>query len=87
MVRRQRIEVPWSAPTFAKVYANKNRLLSLYAGATGVKTGYTHRSGPCIVASATRRGVSLIAVVLHSPNEYADAARLLSLGFRTARPT
>jgi len=87
IVRRRRIEVPWSAPTFAKVYANKNRLLSLYAGATGVKTGYTQRSGPCIVASATRRGVSLIAVVLHSPNEYADAARLLSLGFRTVRPT
>jgi D-alanyl-D-alanine carboxypeptidase (penicillin-binding protein 5/6) len=86
IVRRRRIEVPWSAPTFAKVYVNKNRLLSLYAGATGVKTGYTQRSGPCIVASATRRGVSLIAVVLDSPDEYVDAARLLRLGFRTASP-
>jgi len=86
IVRRRRIEVPWSAPTFAKVYANKNRLLSLYAGATGVKTGYTQRSGPCIVASATRGKVSLIAVVLHSPNEYVDAARLLSLGLMTTRP-
>jgi serine-type D-Ala-D-Ala carboxypeptidase (penicillin-binding protein 5/6) len=86
IVRRRRVEVPWSAPTFAKVYVNKNRLLSLYAGATGVKTGYTQRSGPCIVASATRRGVPLIAVVLDSSNEYVDAARLLSLGFRTASP-
>ncbi|HEY6031386.1 MAG TPA: hypothetical protein VIU44_12520, partial [Gaiellaceae bacterium] len=85
IVHRRRIEVPWSAPTFAKEYVNKNRLLSLYPGATGVKTGYTHRSGPCIVASATRGGVSLIAVALASRDLYADAGRLLDLGFRAAR--
>ena len=85
IVRRQRIEVRWAAPTFAKVYVNKNRFLSLYRGATGVKTGYTERSGPCIVASATRHGAPLIAVVLDSRNEYADAARLLNVGFRALR--
>ena len=85
IVHRRRIEVPWSAPTFAKEYVNKNRLLSLYPGATGVKTGYTHRSGPCIVASATRGGVSLIAVALASRDLYADAGKLLDLGFRAAR--
>jgi serine-type D-Ala-D-Ala carboxypeptidase (penicillin-binding protein 5/6) len=73
--------VPWSAPTFAKVYLNNNRLLGTYPGADGVKTGYTHKSGPCLVASATRRGVSLIAVVLNSPDMYADATRLLDFGF------
>ena len=73
--------VMWSAPTFAKVYVNNNRLLTTYSGANGVKTGYTHKSGPCLVASATRRGVSLIAVVLNSPNMYADATRLLDFGF------
>ena len=85
IVRRRRIEVPWRPPTFAKVYINKNLLLWLYRGATGVKTGYTQRSGPCIVASATRRGVSLIAAILASRNEYADAARLLNIGFRAMR--
>ena len=73
--------VKWSAPTFAKVYINNNRLLTTYPGANGVKTGYTHKSGPCLVASATRGGVSLIAVVLDSPNMYADATRLLNFGF------
>jgi serine-type D-Ala-D-Ala carboxypeptidase (penicillin-binding protein 5/6) len=73
--------VKWSAPTFAKVYINNNRMLSTYPGANGVKTGYTHKSGPCLVASATRGGVSLIAVVLDSPNMYADATRLLNFGF------
>ena len=51
-------------------------------GANGVKTGYTHESGWCLVASATRHGRRLIAVVLDSPNMYADARRLLNLGFR-----
>jgi len=44
---RTRVEhVSWSAPTFAKIYDNNNRLLSMYPGANGVKTGYTHKSGP-----------------------------------------
>jgi D-alanyl-D-alanine carboxypeptidase (penicillin-binding protein 5/6) len=83
IVRTRVKRVKWSAPTFAKVYVNKNLLLWRYRGATGVKTGYTSKSGPCIVASATRGGTSLIAVVLDSPNEYVDAARLLDLGFRS----
>jgi serine-type D-Ala-D-Ala carboxypeptidase (penicillin-binding protein 5/6) len=73
--------VSWSAPTFAKVYVNNNRLLTDYAGANGVKTGYTHKAGPCLVASATRGSTSLIAVVLDSPDMYADAKRLLDFGF------
>jgi serine-type D-Ala-D-Ala carboxypeptidase (penicillin-binding protein 5/6) len=73
--------VKWSAPTYAKTYLNNNRLLGTYAGANGVKTGYTHKSGPCLVASATRGGVSLIAVVLNSPNMYDDTKRLLDFGF------
>jgi serine-type D-Ala-D-Ala carboxypeptidase (penicillin-binding protein 5/6) len=73
--------VKWAAPTFAKIYLNNNRLLGTYAGANGVKTGYTHKSGPCLVASATRGGVSLIAVVLNSPDMYGDTKRLLDFGF------
>jgi D-alanyl-D-alanine carboxypeptidase len=73
--------VPWSPPTFAKIYVNNNRLLGLYPGANGVKTGYTHKAGPCLVASATRNGITLIAVVLNSPDMYSDATRLLNFGF------
>jgi serine-type D-Ala-D-Ala carboxypeptidase (penicillin-binding protein 5/6) len=73
--------VAWSAPTFAKIYVNNNRLLASYPGADGVKTGYTHKAGPCLVASASRGGRSLIAVVLSSPDMYTDAKRLLDFGF------
>jgi D-alanyl-D-alanine carboxypeptidase len=73
--------VKWNAPTFAKIYVNNNRLIGSYPGANGVKTGYTHKSGPCLVASATRGNRSLIAVVLDSPDMYTDTRRLLDFGF------
>jgi D-alanyl-D-alanine carboxypeptidase (penicillin-binding protein 5/6) len=74
--------VRWSAPTYAKEYLNKNALLGTYPGANGVKTGYTSKAGHCLVASARRGRVELIAVVLRSGDEYGDARRLLDLGFR-----
>jgi serine-type D-Ala-D-Ala carboxypeptidase (penicillin-binding protein 5/6) len=74
--------VRWSAPTYAKEYLNKNLLLGRYRGANGVKTGWTKKAGHCLVASAKRGRVELIAVVLRSGDEYRDARRLLDLGFR-----
>jgi D-alanyl-D-alanine carboxypeptidase (penicillin-binding protein 5/6) len=83
LVRTKRIQVRWAAPTNSKIYVNNNFLLHQYTGANGVKTGYTHEAGWCLVASATRHGRKLIAVVLDSPNLYGDARRLLNLGFHT----
>jgi D-alanyl-D-alanine carboxypeptidase len=82
IVRTKEIHVRWAAPTNSKIYVNNNYLLRMYTGANGVKTGYTSKSGWCLVASATRHGRRLIAVVLDSPNMYADARNLLNLGFR-----
>src|SRR5438552_9544906 len=81
IVRTRRVEVSWAPPTYAKIYVNKNRLLKLYPGAIGIKTGWTTLAGPCVVAAATRHGVTLIAVVLHSSRQYNDVARLLNLGY------
>jgi D-alanyl-D-alanine carboxypeptidase (penicillin-binding protein 5/6) len=81
IVRTKVKHVAWTAPTYSKIYVNNNRLLGSYRGANGVKTGYTHKAGPCLVASATRGGTTLIAVVLDSPDMYTDAKRLLDLGF------
>ena len=66
---------------------NKNLLLGTYRGADGVKTGYTSKAGRCLVASATRNGRTLVAVVLHAGDPYTDARRLLNLGFRAAAGT
>ncbi len=73
--------IKWAKPTYAKTYLNKNLLLGTYRGADGVKTGWTTIAGHCLVASATRGGTRLIAVVLHAPDPYGDARRLLNFGF------
>jgi len=84
VVRTKIIHVPWSAPTYSKVYVNNNLMLRMYPGANGVKTGYTHKSGPCLVVSAKRHGRTLIAVLLDDPNMYADGTRLLNFGFASS---
>jgi hypothetical protein len=55
--------------------ANRNQLLTRYAGADGVKTGLTASAGYTFVGSATRDGWQLLAVVLKSHDMYADAGR------------
>ncbi|MDN5325738.1 MAG: hypothetical protein PWP41_434 [Moorella sp. (in: firmicutes)] len=61
---------------------NTNRLLESYPGADGVKTGTTAAAGQCLVASATREGRQLIAVVLGSADRYGDTRSLLDYGFK-----
>jgi D-alanyl-D-alanine carboxypeptidase (penicillin-binding protein 5/6) len=63
---------------------NRNVLLWLYRGATGVKTGYTSAAWFCLVATATRDGRGVVAVVLGAPtteDSFDDAAALLDYGF------
>jgi D-alanyl-D-alanine carboxypeptidase len=62
----------------------RSRFLLGYRGAVGVKTGFTDDAGHCL-AAATRGGRTLIAVVLHSPDNAADAARMLDWGFGRGR--
>jgi D-alanyl-D-alanine carboxypeptidase len=63
---------------------NLNQLIYTYPGATGLKTGLTDNAGGCIVATATRNGRHLIAVVLNATHHSADdAAVLLNYGFST----
>lgn len=63
---------------------NTNRLLTLYPGCTGLKTGFTNAAMYCLAATAERDGVEYIAVVLHEPSiekRNADATALLNYAF------
>lgn len=62
-------------------FANKNKMLSNYDGANGVKTGYTLEAGRCLVSSAKRNGMDIVAVVLNCPDMYERSAKLLDFGF------
>jgi serine-type D-Ala-D-Ala carboxypeptidase (penicillin-binding protein 5/6) len=81
IVRTKIKRVPWSKPIGEKIYVNKNHLLGGYPGADGVKTGWTTMAKHCLVASARRHGVHLIAVILGSDDSYKDAGKLLDFGF------
>ena len=65
--------------------AAHSRFLLGYRGAVGVKTGFTDDAGHCLAAAATRGRRTLIAVVLHSPDNAADAGRMLDWGFGPGR--
>lgn len=67
---------------------NHNRLLDLYDGAIGIKTGYTSKAQQCIVAAARRDNRELIAVVLKTQgqNIWYDAINLFNYGFNNFEP-
>lgn len=60
---------------------NHNKLLRLYNGAIGIKTGFTKKTGRCLVSAAERDGLCLIAVTLNAPDDWNDHSRLLDYGF------
>lgn len=62
---------------------NHNRLLTLYPGAIGVKTGYTKKAGHSLIGAARRDGRTMIAVVIGAADPYASAGALLDRGFAT----
>lgn len=80
--------VRWEEPAGKMVVAeNTNELLGHYPGADGVKTGYTQAAGECLVASAKRDGVELVAVVMHAADDrrFLEAGQLLDYGFSHVR--
>jgi len=77
------VVIPATATHKAFYPHNLNRLLWTYPGATGLKTGLTDNAGGCMLATATRGGRHLIAVVLNATGySTPDAALLLDYGFR-----
>jgi D-alanyl-D-alanine carboxypeptidase (penicillin-binding protein 5/6) len=82
--------VPAAANHRAHVWSNLNLLLGHYAGATGIKTGFTTAAGNCLLFAATRGGKELIGVVLDSSPvdspagmgaASSDATAMLNWGF------
>jgi len=73
--------LPASATHHAFRLYNLNDLVRKYPGATGLKTGWTGRAGGCLIATVTRDGRHLLAVLMGSPRAFGEAATLLDYGF------
>lgn len=70
-----------SAGAGGRTLSNHNKMLSLYEGAIGVKTGFTKKAGRTLVSAANRGGVELIAVTLNAPDDWTDHTNILNYGF------
>lgn len=63
---------------------NTNNMVRFYRGCDGLKTGFTNEAGFCLVATAKRDGVRMVAVVMKSPTSQTrsrDVAKLMNYGF------
>jgi len=78
--------IPWPGKEYNRELFNENRMLWLYEGGNGVKTGYTDAAGRCLVSGAKQKDIQLIAVVLDSDTMWDDSIALLNYGFSQVTP-
>ncbi|MBE6588865.1 MAG: D-alanyl-D-alanine carboxypeptidase [Ruminococcaceae bacterium] len=85
IVSTRKTTIPHAGEEGVRLLVNHNKLLRLYEGCIGVKTGYTQRSGRCLVSAAERDGVRLIAVTINASSDWDDHTRMLDHGFSLFR--
>ncbi|ADQ46277.1 Serine-type D-Ala-D-Ala carboxypeptidase [Caldicellulosiruptor kronotskyensis 2002] len=78
IVKTKDIEVPWTTRPYNRILRNKNKMLRLYPGADGVKTGFTKKAGRCLVTSVCRDDFRVICVVLNAPDMWNDTQKILN---------
>ena len=70
-----------SATFGSRTFTNHNKLLDMYDGCIGMKTGYTQRAGRTLVSAAERNGQRLICVTLNDGDDWKDHMALFDHGF------
>ncbi len=81
IVSTYRHQIPLRVDEGVRVLLNHNKLLRMSEDVIGVKTGFTKRSGRCLVSAAERDGVCVIAVTLNAPDDWRDHLSLHERGF------
>ena len=81
IVSTKKKTIPMKDAEGVRLLINHNKMLSIYEGAIGVKTGFTKKAGRCLVSAAEREGLTLVAVTLNAPNDWNDHSSLLDFGF------
>lgn len=65
-------KVSYILPKGEYTYRNHNRFLTMYDGACGIKTGFTKKSGRCLVTAVEKDGAYIVAVTLKAPDDWND---------------
>ena len=79
------IKLEYGNPPYTRWLKNTNKLLSLYSGTYGVKTGFTDEAGRCLVSACERDGKNLICVTLNDRNDWNDHIALYDSCFELAK--
>ena len=79
------MKLEFGNPPYERWLKNTNKLLSMYDGVYGVKTGFTDEAGRCLVSACERGGKDLICVTLNDRNDWNDHMALYDYGFDTVR--
>ena len=79
-------KVRFGNPPYDRWLKNTNKLLTMYDGVKGVKTGFTDEAGRCLVSACERDGISLICVTLNDKNDWDDHSRMYDYGFSHITP-
>ncbi len=77
--------IPWPGREYDKKLVNHNKLLKLYNGCNGVKTGFTKSTGRALVSSAEKDGTEIVAVTLNAPDDWNDHKKMLDTAFESYR--
>jgi D-alanyl-D-alanine carboxypeptidase (penicillin-binding protein 5/6) len=85
IVSTQRASIPWEGKDQNRQLTTKNKLLTDYPGATGIKTGYTRAAGRCLVFGAVRDNLEVVGTVLGCPEWFDVAQTLLDDSFVSYR--
>ena len=83
LARTRRIEFTADPQGKARVAKTTNKLLGVYPGVVGMKTGFTSRAGLVLVSVLDHNGRTLIAVVMGSTDHFGDTRELLEYGAQT----
>ena len=78
---QRRASLTYGNPPYLRTVENHNRLLRIYKYSVGIKTGFTKKSGRCLVSAAEKDGVTLVAVTLRAPDDWNDHIALFEYGF------
>ena len=79
------LQVEFIEPEQRVSYTNHNKLLRIYDGCIGIKTGFTKKAGRTLVSAARREGTTLIAVTLNAPDDWDDHTAMFEYGFQTVK--
>lgn len=73
-------KLEYGNPPYKRTLTNHNKLLKMYDDCVGIKTGFTKKSGRCLVSCAVKEGKGVVAVTLNAPDDWNDHISMLNYG-------